>query len=339
MITRKVKIGNIEIGGSNPLRIQGMLKTPIKDREGLKKEARKLVCAGAEIIRCAVEKKEDAEVIYSVLKDIGLPLVADCHFQESIVKAAFSAGFDKIRVNPGNMREDTVMKSVELAQKYGKALRLGFNTGSCSAKGPVELANLALKWDRRLINAGFKNFVVSMKSASVKETVESNRIFSTHSDTPLHIGVTASGPSFEGLIKSSAGLGALLVDEVGDTIRVSVTGSSEKEVEAAVILKESIEGRNRKLEIISCPTCSRSRVDVLGLVERLISDLSEEDLKKPLSVAVMGCEVNGPGEAARSDVGICGMKSSGMLIKKGNRIGKVDKKEIVDVLIREIRQL
>ncbi len=295
MISREIKIGEVGIGGSKPVRIQAMLKSGISDSKALLREGRRLVEAGAELIRCAVPGKGHAAEIYPILKELSVPLIADCHFTKTAALEALKAGFDKIRVNPGNMPEGAVMDAVEKTAEKGAALRLGFNTGSCSVSSPQELAKIALEWDEKIKKTGFENFVVSMKSSSVKFTVEANRFFSVYSDTPLHIGVTASGSGIEGIIKSAAGIGCLLLDGLGDTLRVSVTGDSVQEVVAARILRGIASEKPERLEIISCPACSRSRMDVGRISEKFREALSEEDFKKKLRVAIMGCEVNGPG--------------------------------------------
>ncbi len=338
MISREIKIGSLTVGGESELRIQAMLKSDSSDGRALLSEGCSLVEAGAQMIRCAVPGKGDARKIFSHIEELGVPLIADCHFTKTAALEALEAGFDKVRVNPGNMSADSVMAAVDKAAVKSAALRLGFNTGSCSVSSPEELASLALEWDRKIQERGFNNFLVSMKSSSVKFTVEANRFFASYSDTPLHIGITATGPGMPGKVKSAAGIGCLLLDGIGDTLRVSLTESSVEEVEMARILRSISTGKPENLEIISCPGCTRRRIDVDKTVRKFQSLLKEKDFKKNLRVAIMGCEVNGPGEAKECDIGICGSRRGGLLIKKGEITGSIKDKDIAKVLLGEIRK-
>ena len=339
MITREIKIGSLKLGGTNPVCVEGMVKGKLNNLRGLFSEAEELVSCGAGIVRSAVPTSEDAIKVYNALKSLKVPLVADCHFQLQIVLSAIKAGFDGIRVNPGNMSEKVIMEAVRIAKDNGTALRLGFNSGSCDARSGLDLANLALKWDEKVRKSGFENFLVSMKSPDVQDVVDANRFFSLHSDTPLHIGVTATGPVFEGIIKSSAALGSLLCDGIGDTIRVSLTGSSNEEVRVARILVNITSGGGQRLELITCPTCSRSRLDVVGILKKLSDVLTEDDYKKPVKVAVMGCEVTGPGEASQCDIGVCGTKKGALFIKKGEKLSSLSPEKIIERLVKELRKL
>jgi (E)-4-hydroxy-3-methylbut-2-enyl-diphosphate synthase len=339
MITREIKIGNLKVGGDNPVRVQGMLKSAIDDYPALIKEGSRMIEAGAELIRCAVPHEDYAVKLYNHLKTLRVPLIADCHFKGRIAEKSLAAGFDKIRVNPGNIKEDAIIKMAGLAKKSGKALRLGFNTGSCEAGTGLELAQLALKWDKKILHAGFKNYVVSMKSSSVPDTVEANRYFSMHSDTPLHIGVTATGPEEEGIIKSSAGLGALLLDEIGDTLRVSLTGDSVNEIKLGCTLRDISTDTISGPVIISCPTCSRCRTEIKQTVKKVQKLIRETDFKKPVKIAIMGCEVNGPGEAKSADIGICGTAKGGLIIKGGDIIGTVTPDNMIEKLMEELKKL
>jgi (E)-4-hydroxy-3-methylbut-2-enyl-diphosphate synthase len=258
LITREIIIGNLKVGGSNPVRVQGMIKGSLDNPEELFKEAGTMVQYGAELIRCAIPEEKYAQNVYEALKGLGVPLIADCHFQSAIAIKAVKAGFDKVRVNPGNMSASGIKEAVEIANEYNIALRLGFNSGSCNADNGLELAKLALELDEKVKNLDFNNFVVSMKSSSVRDTVDANRYFSMHSDTPLHIGITATGPRYDGIIKSAMGLGVLLMDGVGDTVRVSLTGDSLEEIKVGCFLRDLAEGGSSGLETISCPTCSRA---------------------------------------------------------------------------------
>lgn len=316
-----------------------MLKSSLDDPEKLYNEAKIMHRSGAELIRCAIPRGEYAAKLYGILKDLKIPLIADCHFQYSIALKAIEAGFNKIRLNPGNMTKVGMEKAIKLAKKYGIAVRLGFNTGSCSANTGEELAELALKWDKWVREFNFDNFLVSMKSSSVIDTVTANRYFSIHSDTPLHIGVTATGPQAEGVVKSSMGIGALLLDGIGDTMRVSLTEDSELEVKVAISLRDYSSPKSSRLEIISCPSCSRKRFDVKRIVSKFMNYMPPEYYKKQVRVAIMGCEVNGPGEARACDIGICGTAKGGLLLKKGKVVTRLSSKEMVDKLLEELKEL
>ncbi|MGM0568615.1 MAG: flavodoxin-dependent (E)-4-hydroxy-3-methylbut-2-enyl-diphosphate synthase [Elusimicrobiota bacterium] len=339
MIKRQIFIGDLAVGGDNPPRVQGMLKSSLEDGKALAREAAALVEEGAQMIRCAIPRSGWAEKILPYLKEAGVPLIADCHFREEAPLEALEAGFDKVRLNPGNMREKTIMKSVEAAQKKGAALRLGFNTGSCRARSPEELASFALQWDEKIKKKDFKNFLVSMKSSSVSFSVEANRFFSAYSDTPLHVGITAAGGGEDGILKSAVGIGSLLLDSLADTLRVSITGPARDEVRIACRLRDIALGNSRKLEIISCPGCSRSRVDVAGIAEEFRKRLSPQDFNKQASIAIMGCEVNGPGEAKECDMGICGTERGALLISRGEIKGSLEKADIINRLVEEVRKL
>jgi len=338
MNTRKVSIGSIEVGGGNPLRVQGMLKTSFEYPEKLYKEAEELADAGAELIRVAIPTAKDVGV-YSILSGLSLPLIADCHFSGDIAEKALKAGFKKIRISPGNTSEKDIFEAFSLADSYGAALRVGFNSGSCGARDAEGIASQALEWDEKIQKAGYKNYLVSMKSSSVLDTVDANRFFSVRSDTPLHIGVTATGPRDDGILKSAVGLGALLIDGVGDTVRVSLTSDSLDEVRAGIRLKEISSGQHEGMEFISCPACSRNRINVKETLDELMSTLTETDMKKNISVAIMGCEVNGPGEASHCDIGLCGTRSGGLIIKKGKIMPGAKDGRVIERLIEEIRRL
>jgi (E)-4-hydroxy-3-methylbut-2-enyl-diphosphate synthase len=339
MHTREIKIRDLKLGGNNPVRVQGMLKSSLDEPDNLRKEAEELIKEGAEILRCALPLQDDALKVYDTLKDLCVPLVADCHFQSKIALEAIRVGFKKIRLNPGNMSKEGMLQAINMAKEHDLALRFGFNSGSCSAKNAGEFAEMALKIDEWVKANNFFNYVVSMKSSSVTDTVEANRYFSTYSDTPLHIGITATGPRYEGIIKSSAGLGSLLMDGIGDTVRVSLTGDSVEEIKVGCLLRDIADGSNRKLQIISCPTCSRSRIDVRACVDDFMEKLDKKDFNRPVKVAIMGCEVNGPGEARECDIGICGMVKGGLYIKKGKTNKTIKSGDIVGFLIDELKNL
>ncbi len=334
MITREIKIGNLTLGGENPVRVQGMLKGNLNNHRDLFKEGQKMVNSGADLIRCAIPKGGLAGSVYRNLKKLGVPLIADCHFRAGLGKEALESGFEKIRVNPGNTSKEGILEIVQMAHQKKKALRLGFNTGSCSASTGVDLAQLALEWDKEVSETGFRNYLVSLKSSSVKETIEANRYFSVYSDTPLHVGVTATGMKELGMIKSSMGIGALLNDGIGDTVRVSITGSSIKEVKTGIILKELANDKLKRLEIISCPACSRAHADVAEMVEKFSKKLSQEDFKREYKIAIMGCEVNGPGEAKEADFGICYTRKGSLLISRGNIKEKLESGKELSKLVK-----
>jgi len=338
--TRVVKVGGVGIGGANPVRIQSMAKTDTRDVKKTIAEARRLEKAGCEIVRVAVKDILAARAIKVIKGKINIPLVADIHFDHRLALEAIKSGADKIRVNPGNIPGPSDLKAIIKAAKSRKIpIRIGLNSGSIAATDE-KFAKTALKYIKLFEREDFRDIIVSLKSSDVEETVKAYKKLAALCDYPFHLGVTAAGPKDTGIVKSSIGIGALLLDGIGDTIRVSLTGDPVEEVQAAKKILQSLCLRNFGPEIISCPTCGRCRVDLAGIVkdfmDRLQQLLSHGNGPKsvPLTVAIMGCEVNGPGEAKAADVGIAFGNNSGILFKKGKVVKKVKAKEAVKELIK-----
>jgi len=345
-MTRKISVGGIPIGGGNPVVIQSMLNTPTTDVEASLRQIRQLAAAGCQIARLAVPNMEAAEGFGRICKASPLPLVADIHFDYRLAIAAAEGGAAKIRINPGNIGgEDRVKAVVDVCRDRGIPIRIGVNGGSLdkrllekyghpTAEALVESAfeHLALleKYD-------FYDSCVSMKSSTVSTMVEAARLFRSKCDYPLHIGVTETGPVRMGLMKSAMGIGALLLDGIGDTIRVSLTDDPVEEVYAAKDILKAAGLRKDGVNIISCPTCGRTKIDLIGLVNRV--DEALKDCEKPITVAVMGCIVNGRGEAREADIGIAGGDGCGMLFEKGKQIMKLPYEELLPALLERIRNL
>ncbi|MDO8536414.1 MAG: flavodoxin-dependent (E)-4-hydroxy-3-methylbut-2-enyl-diphosphate synthase [Candidatus Omnitrophota bacterium] len=332
--TRLVRVGGVKIGGGAPVSIQSMTKVETSDVGSIVSQIRKLEKCGCEIIRVAVKTTKDAEAIYAIKKKIRIPLVADIHFDHRLALKAISSGADKIRINPGNMRNrDEVAEVVRSAKKARIPIRIGVNSGSTAEN----FVQSAIKYVKMLEDLDFHDIIISLKASDVAKTVEAYREISRLCNYPLHLGVTASGPYDFGIIKSSIGIGALLLDGIGDTIRVSLTADPLEEVMAAKRILSSLGLRNFGPQILSCPTCGRCQVDLVDIVnevEKEVSRCQGVKVSKPLSIAIMGCEVNGPGEAKEADIGIAFGKGSGMLFKKGKVVKKVSIKYAVRELIK-----
>jgi (E)-4-hydroxy-3-methylbut-2-enyl-diphosphate synthase len=345
-VSQAVKIGAVSIGGNNPVAIQSMAKAKTSDVRRVIPQIHSLETAGCEIIRVAVKDIEDARAISRIKHEISIPLVADIHFDHRLALAAIAAGADKIRLNPGNIfKPGQVRQVVDAAKDKGIPIRVGLNSGSVRGSGdPVNLmVSAALAYVRQLERYKFKNIVLSLKANDAQGTVRAYRRIAKLCDYPLHLGVTATGLPFEGMIKSCVALGALLIDGIGDTIRISLTDKPEAEVRTAKALLASLGLRNFGPAIISCPTCGRCEVDLVGIVKDLEKRFAAlpkcSRTIKPLTVAVMGCVVNGPGEARHADIGIAFGKDSGLLFKKGKPIRKVSASRSVQALLQQIRSL
>ena len=342
-MTRQIKIGGVPIGGGAPVAIQSMLNTKTTDVKGCLDQIRQLHEAGCQIVRLAVPNMESARSFAEICKDSPLPLVADIHFDYKLAIAAAEGGASKIRINPGNIGgEDRVKAVVDVCKDRKIPIRIGVNGGSLeqglldkyghpTAEALVESAFSHLEL---LEKFGFYDTCVSMKSSTVPTMVEACRLFRSKCDYPLHIGVTETGPEKMGLIKSAMGIGALLLDGIGDTIRVSLTAEPVNEVYAAKDILKAAGLRSEGVNIISCPTCGRTRIDLIGLVNRVEQAL--RDCPKPITVAVMGCVVNGPGEAREADIGIAGGDGWGMIFEKGEPVEKLPYDELLDALLRRI---
>ena len=331
--TKVVQIGNCKIGGGNPVAIQSMTNTKTEDVEATVAQILALEAAGCDIIRCAVPTMEAAEALTEIKKRIHIPLVADIHFDYRLAIAAIEHGADKIRINPGNIGDvSRVREVVEKAKEYNVPIRVGVNSGSLekhlvekyggvTAEGIVESA---LDKVHMIEEMGYDNLVVSIKSSDVMMCVKAHELIAEQCPYPLHVGITESGTILSGNIKSSVGLGIILYEGIGDTIRVSLTGDPLEEIKSAKLILKTLGLRKGGIEVVSCPTCGRTKIDLIGLanqVENMVADIPLD-----IKVAVMGCVVNGPGEAKEADIGIAGGIGEGLLIKKGEIVKKKNRR-------------
>ncbi len=345
-MTRQILVGGVPIGGGAPVVIQSMLNTRTTDVEGSLRQIRQLKAAGCQIARLSVQNMEAARGFAEICAESELPLVADIHFDYKLAIAAAEAGASKIRINPGNIGgEDRVKAVVEVCAQKHIPIRIGVNGGSLepqllekyghpTAQALVESAFSHLEL---LEKFGFYDTCVSMKSSHVPTMVAAARLFRSQCDYPLHIGVTETGPVRMGMVKSAMGIGALLLDGIGDTIRVSLTDDPVQEVFAAKDILKAAGLRQEGVNIISCPTCGRTRIDLIGLVNQV--DAALKDCNKPITVAVMGCVVNGPGEAREADIGIAGGDGWGMLFEKGQPVEKLPYDQLLGALLQRIEAM
>ena len=345
-MTRQILVGNVPIGGGAPVSIQSMLNTRTTDVEGSLNQIKKLAAAGCQIVRLAVPNREAARGFAEICKESPLPLVADIHFDYQLAILAAEGGASKIRINPGNIGgEDRVKAVVDVCKEKKIPIRIGVNGGSLDKvllekyghPTPEALVESAFGHLELLEKQGFYDTCVSMKSSTVPNMVAAARLFRSKCDYPLHIGVTETGPVRQGLIKSAMGIGALLLDGIGDTLRVSLTDDPVEEVYAAKDILKAAGLRKEGVDIISCPTCGRTRIDLIGLVNRV--DQALKDCQKPITVAVMGCIVNGPGEAREADIGIAGGDGWGMIFEKGEQVEKLPYDELLPALLERIEKL
>lgn len=345
-MTRKIMVGNIPIGGGEPVVIQSMLNTKTTDVEGSLSQLRKLAAAGCQIARLTVPNQEAARTFGEIVKESPMPLVADIHFDYKCAIAAAEAGAAKIRINPGNIGgEDRVKAVVDVCKDRKIPIRIGVNGGSLdktllekyghpTAEALVESAFQHLEL---LEKQGFYDTCVSMKSSRVPTMVAAARLFRSKCNYPIHIGVTETGPVRQGLIKSAMGIGALLLDGIGDTLRVSLTDDPVEEIYAAKDILKAAGLRKDGVDIVSCPTCGRTQIDLIGLVNQV--DAALKNCTKPITVAVMGCVVNGPGEAREADIGIAGGDGCGLIFEKGVQVCKLPYEELLPELLRRIELL
>lgn len=341
--TKVIQIGNRKIGGGNPVLIQSMTNTRTEDVEATVAQILRLEAAGCEIIRSTVPTIEAAKAIGEIKKQIHIPIVADIHFDYKMAIAAIENGADKIRINPGNIgSRDKVEAVVNAARERGIPIRVGVNSGSLekdlvekyggvTAEGIVESA---LDKVHMIEELGYDNLVVSIKSSDVMMCVKAHEILAEKINYPLHVGITESGTVTSGNIKSSVGLGIILYQGIGDTIRVSLTGDPVEEIKSAKLILRTLGLRKGGIEVVSCPTCGRTRIDLIGLANQVENMV--QDIPLNLKVAVMGCAVNGPGEAKEADIGIAGGVGEGLLIKKGEIIRKVPEAELLETLRQEL---
>ena len=345
-MTRQIRVGDVLIGGGAPVVIQSMLNTKTTDVEGSLAQIKALKTAGCQIARLAVPNMEAARGFAEICKESPLPLVADIHFDYKLAIAAAEGGASKIRINPGNIGgEDRVKAVVEVCKDKKIPIRIGVNGGSLDKKllekyghpTAEALVESAFEHLELLEKYSFYDTCLSMKSSPVPTMVAAARLFRSKCDYPLHIGVTETGPVKMGLMKSAMGIGALLLDGIGDTIRVSLTDDPVEEVYAAKDILKAAGLRKEGVNIISCPTCGRTRIDLIGLVNQV--DAALKECEKPITVAVMGCVVNGPGEAREADIGIAGGDGWGMIFEKGQQVDKLPYEELLPALLKRIEAM
>ena len=345
-MTRQINVGGVPIGGGAPVVIQSMLNTKTTDVEGSLAQIRALKTAGCEIARLSVQNMEAARGFAEICKESELPLVADIHFDYKLAIAAAEGGASKIRINPGNIGgEDRVKAVVDVCMDKKIPIRIGVNGGSLDKRllekyghpTAEALVESAFEHLELLEKFGFYDTCLSMKSSTVPTMVAAARLFRSKCDYPLHIGVTETGPVKMGMIKSAMGIGALLLDGIGDTIRVSLTDDPVQEIYAAKDILKAAGLRKEGVNIISCPTCGRTQIDLIGLVNKV--DEALKDCVKPITVAVMGCIVNGPGEAREADIGIAGGDGFGMIFEKGVQVEKLPYDELLPALLKRIEKI
>ncbi len=338
--TTVIKIGRVEIGGNRPVAVQSMLKVKTSDVDAAAKQLADLEKAGCEIVRVAVKDADDARAIRRIKDLTGMPVVADIHFNWRFALSSVENGADKIRLNPGNIHKKEQIRDVVSACKRARIpVRVGLNSGSVGGRGrPVAaMVNKCREYLKILEGMGFYDTVISLKASNIRDTVEAYRSMARLCDYPFHLGVTATGLPFEGAIKSGIAIGTLLLDGIGDTIRVSLTDTPQEEIKAAFAVLESLGFRSRGPQILSCPTCGRCQVDLVRIVKDFEKALTDKRHLQPVTVALMGCEVNGPGEAKHADVGIAFGRGQGMLFKKGAAVRKVSVDRCLDALMEEIQ--
>jgi len=345
-LTKKVRVGQIYVGGDAPIAVQSMLNTDTRDVEASLRQIRALRTAGCDIVRLAVPDMAAADALAEITKGVDMPMVADIHFDYRLALRAIEHGVAKLRINPGNIgsreRVETVAKA---CQDKGIPIRIGVNSGSLEKDllekygGPVPeaLVESALRHVAILDEVNFNDVIISIKSSNVMRTVEAYRLLSKQTDLPLHIGVTEAGTTWRGTIKSAVGIGTLLAEGIGDTLRVSLTGDPLEEIKVGREILKSVGYLKEGIEFVSCPTCGRTEIDLIGIATEVEKRL--EGLNKLIKVAVMGCAVNGPGEAKDADIGIAGGKGVGIIFKKGVIVRRVSEAELVDALMAEIESM
>jgi (E)-4-hydroxy-3-methylbut-2-enyl-diphosphate synthase len=344
--TRQISIGPVKVGGDAPVSVQSMTKTDTRDIRKTIHQIRRLEEAGCEIIRAAIVDEEAARAITEIKKKIRIPIIADIHFHPRLALRAMESGADGLRINPGNIGgRDRLKPIVAEARSRSVPIRIGVNSGSLEkdllkqfgGTTPEAMVSSALRTIEWMEDLGFHLIKVSLKASDVLRTVEAYRLFSKRSDYPLHIGVTEAGKSSGAVVKSSVGIGLLLSEGIGDTLRVSLTGDPLEEVHVGYTILRALNIRKRGVEIISCPTCGRCEIDLTRLVEKI--ERAVKKIVTPLTVAIMGCVVNGPGEVREAGIGIAGGKGVGVLFKKGKVIRKLKEKDFVSVLLNEIQKM
>jgi (E)-4-hydroxy-3-methylbut-2-enyl-diphosphate synthase len=344
--TRQISLGSLKIGGGALLRVQSMCNTDTRDAVKTLDQISHLEQAGCEIVRLAVPDEEAARAVGVIRKGTKIPLIADIHFDHRLALESVKQGVDGLRINPGNIGgKEKVSEVVRACKDKGIPIRIGVNAGSLEKHllekyrhpTPEAIVESAFGHIRILEDLNFTELKVSLKASDVMTTVASYRLFSARSDYPLHIGISEAGTLFSGTIKSSVGLGILLAEGIGDTMRVSLTADPVEEVRVAYGILKALKVRQQGVNIISCPTCGRTEIDIIGLAEEVERRLAH--IREPITVAVMGCVVNGPGEAREADVGIAGGKGVGLLFKHGEIVTKLSSAELADVLVKEVEEL
>ena len=342
--TRRVMIGPVPVGGGSPISVQTMTKTKTSDVRGTVAQIVQAAEAGCDIVRVTVNDREAAEAIGNIVRQSPIPVVADIHFNHVFALKAIEGGVAKVRLNPGNIgNRDRIHQVLTAAKDRGVPIRIGVNSGSLEedilAKHGYPTAEALYESAMRHVGicdeSGFKDVIISVKSTDVRLMIEAYRLVAQRTDIPLHLGVTEAGPTRVGTVKSAVGIGTLLAEGIGDTIRVSLTDEPVKEVEVGKEILRSLGLAARNIELIACPTCGRLEVDLFGIMAELEKRL--EGIKKPVKIAVLGCVVNGPGEASEADIGIAAGKGVGILYRKGEVVRRVKESEIVDTIVQEVR--
>jgi (E)-4-hydroxy-3-methylbut-2-enyl-diphosphate synthase len=344
--TRPVYVGNVKIGDGAPIVVQSMTDTKTHDIDATLNQINRLAKAGCEIIRVAVPREEDALALPEIVKNSPIPVIGDIHFSPRIAFLSLESGIHGIRLNPGNINDKGKIKEIlQECKKKNIAVRLGVNSGSLEERllekygypSAEALAESALYWSEFFESVGFTNFKVSIKGSDVLQNIKANKIFAEKTDIPLHIGITEAGPAGRGSVKSAVGIGILMYEGIGDTVRVSLTADPEEEIKVAYQILQALDLRRKGVEIVSCPTCGRIEVNLPEVVKKVEEKLEAVD--KPLKVAIMGCVVNAIGEAKEADIGLaCGNKSA-ILFKKGVPIKRVSEEEMVEELLNEIQRM
>lgn len=340
--TKKIYVKDITIGGDSPIVIQSMTNTKTSDAKATIAQIKALEKAGCELVRVSVPNNESAQAIGEIISNVDIPVVADIHFDYKLALESIKNGVHGLRINPGNIgNEEKVIQVVNEAKKRNIKIRIGVNAGSLEkdlldsmGRTPEAMVESAFRHIKILEKYDFYNTAVSLKASDIETTIKAYELFSSKSDYPLHLGITEAGTLKAGTIKSSIGIGYMLLNGIGDTIRVSLTADPVEELYVAKEILKSIGLDNESIRIISCPTCARTDIDIIGLAEKV--EKATANIKKNISVAIMGCAVNGPGEARDADLGIAGGKSEALLFKKGQIIRKVDEASIIEVLLEEI---
>ncbi len=342
--TKKIKVGNVFIGGNAPISVQSMVKADTRNVELTVKQIKELEKEGCEIIRVAVPDMEAAKKLGKIKKRINIPLVADIHFSAQLALEAIDQGVDKLRINPGNIKKEKIKEVVLKAKKHKVPIRIGINMGSLEKDilfkyGATEKAMVvsAMRHIKILEKYNFNQIIISLKSSDIKRTINAYRLLAKRVDYPLHIGITEAGTKFRGTIISSVGLGILLEEGIGDTLRVSLSDQSKEEVKVGWEILKSLNLRKKGVSITSCPTCGRTEIDLFKLVKQ-VEEIAKP-IKKDLHIAVMGCVVNGPGEAREADLAIVGGKKNGLIIKKGKIIKMVPEKKLLVEFKRELKKM